>query len=181
MPPGASAAGLRLRSRSARARTSGIRRGPSARSAWRVRGSHRRCSASWGLLALNVKPDSNWSRPGGTTVLAGVKVGRSVLIGPSGSSSCDTDAQNRSKRLGWACPTRNRISISLSPPFPFSASASEENGCSAPVFPCLPACAIPRSGRGRGRGRGRRDPAPGRKPRRGELAYYQLWHLYFHS
>ena len=39
---------------------------------------------------LKVNPDSNWTRPRGTTVFAGVNVGRSVLIGPSGSSSCDS-------------------------------------------------------------------------------------------
>ena len=49
---------------------------------------------------LKVKPVSNWSRPRGTTVLAGVKVGRSVLIRPSGSSCCDIVARNRSSRLG---------------------------------------------------------------------------------
>src|SRR5208337_4633560 len=53
---------------------------------------------------LNVKPDSNWSRPRGTTVFAGVKVGRSVLIGPSGSSSCDRVAHNRSSTLRSVAP-----------------------------------------------------------------------------
>ena len=45
---------------------------------------------------LKVKPDSNWTRPSGTTVFAGVNVGRSVLIGPSGSSFCEKIAKNRS-------------------------------------------------------------------------------------
>src|ERR1700677_4797981 len=56
-----------------------------------------RVTPAW--VRLKVKPDSNWTRPSGTTVLAGVKVGRSVLIGPSRSASCENGARSHSWRF----------------------------------------------------------------------------------
>src|SRR5208337_1243196 len=79
---------------------------------------------------LNVKPDSNWSRPRGTTVFAGVKVGRSVLIGPSGSSSCDRVAHNRSSTLRSVAPGFFWGSVGAAS----SVAWEGELGCDTPAF-----------------------------------------------
>ena len=79
---------------------------------------------------LNVKPDSNWTRRRGTTVFAGVKVGRSVLMEPSGSSSCDRVAHNRSSTLRAVVPGVFSGSVSVASAVPWEG----EPGCDSPAF-----------------------------------------------
>ena len=69
-------------------------------------------------------------------MLAGVKVGRSVLIGPSGSSFCEKIAKNRSTiATCGGCPTRNRPAPSPRSGPPAAARLAASAPASTPLRP----------------------------------------------